>query len=97
MFVLPSSVRNVSPVVYAIWDPSGDQYGMLPPGITRVKSEPSGAKVKIASSTEPSAIRSPAGDHARCMRSTCPSSVDSLNTISWASLPSASITHTWWL
>jgi hypothetical protein len=32
-------------IVNAIWDPSGDQYGELPPTITFVKSEPSGAKV----------------------------------------------------
>ena len=31
--------------MYAIWDPSGDQYGYDPPEITFVKSEPSGAKV----------------------------------------------------
>jgi hypothetical protein len=31
--------------VYAIWDPSGDQCGEIPSVITRVKSEPSGAKV----------------------------------------------------
>ena len=31
--------------MYAIWDPSGDQYGLNPPVITFVKSEPSGATV----------------------------------------------------
>src|SRR5688572_13857793 len=30
---------------YAIWEPSGDQKAFIPPSITFVKSEPSGAKV----------------------------------------------------